>query len=220
LKRALTVFVFFALVFPPVSLAHGGGSQHGWVSTIQRIVNANGIQAQASGDGHFTFTAPSGKTVVVLGYEREPYLRFAGGKIYENANAPTTYVNREEPAPAEAMVGASPAWRKVGNGRTYTWHDHRTHWMASKQPAAVERAPDESHHVSDWKVEGTVGGTPFTIVGSLDWAATKSGLGWQWLLVPVALGGVAYALFLTFFARRRRSPQQQAPASPAGRARP
>jgi hypothetical protein len=217
--KAFLIVCLFALAVPSVSLAHGTGSKHGWVSTVQRIVNAHGIDAQASGDGHFTFTAPAGKTVVVLGYEREPYLRFAGGKVYENANAPTTYVNRDQPPPAGAMPSATPRWRSVADGLTYTWHDHRTHWMAPKDPPAVARAPHEAHHVSDWKVQGTVGAKPFTIVGSLDWAPTKSGLGWQWLLVPVLAGGALYALFLTFFARRRRASARTAGPSRPARAR-
>jgi hypothetical protein len=202
-RRALVV-VLLALAVPPAALAHGGGSKHGYVSTVQRIVDANGIDAQASGNGHFTFTAPPRKTVVVFGYEQEPYVRFAGGKVYENERAPTTYVNRDEPPPATAEAHAAPRWHEVARSRTYTWHDHRTHWMASSAPAAVDRDPHARHHIFDWKVSGTVDAKRFTIVGSLDWSPTKSGLGWQWLLVPVVAGGAIYALFLTFAATRRK----------------
>jgi hypothetical protein len=190
------------LALPPAALAHGDSSQHGYVSTVERIVDAQGIDAQASGDGHFSFTAPTGKTVIVRGYEGEPYLRFQNGRVYENRNSPTAYVNRDRPPRAGATPNAKPRWRVVGDGRTYTWHDHRTHWMAARAPAAVDRDPHTRHHISNWKVDGTVDGTPFAIHGSLDWAPTKSGLGWQWLLVPILLGGAAYALFLTFVSRR------------------
>jgi hypothetical protein len=203
--KAALITVFFVLAFPPVSLAHGGGSQHGYVSTVERIVNAGGIEAQASGDGHFRFTAPAGRTVVVRGYEGEPYLRFAHGTVYENERSPTAYVNRDQAPPASAMAGAQPEWRQVATGRTHTWHDHRTHWMAANPPAAVARDQNVRHHISDWKVDGTVDGKRFEVVGSLDWAPTESGLGWKWLLLPLVGGAVVYALFVTFWARRPRS---------------
>src|SRR6266542_4138584 len=91
--RAALVIAFFVLVFPSVAVAHGGGSKHGYVSTVERIVNARGIEAEASGDGHFELTAPAGHTVIVRGYEGEPYLRFDEGEVYENERSPTTYVN-------------------------------------------------------------------------------------------------------------------------------
>jgi len=203
--KALAVAVFFALALPPVSLAHGGGSKHGYVSTVERIVNAGGIEAVASGDGHFQFTAPAGKTVVVLGYSNEPYLRFAGGTVYENELAPTTYVNRDEPPPARADAKAAPRWHEVANGQTYTWHDHRTHWMGTNEPAPVQRDPQQRHHIFDWRVTGTVDAKRFAIVGSLDWAPTKSGLGWQWLLVPILGAALLYGLFVSFVVARRRS---------------
>ncbi len=103
--RAALVIAFFVLVFPSVAVAHGGGSKHGYVSTVERIVNARGIEAEASGDGHFELTAPAGHTVIVRGYEGEPYLRFDEGEVYENERSPTTYVNRT----TTARIGWRPS---------------------------------------------------------------------------------------------------------------
>ena len=42
--------------------------------------------------------------------------------------------------------------------------------MSTIDPPKVRAAPDEPHHVYDWKVPGTVGGEPLTIAGRLDYA--------------------------------------------------
>jgi hypothetical protein len=203
--KAVVVALLAALALPAAAAAHGGGSKEGWVSTVERIVNAGGIEAVASGDGHFQFTAPPGKTVIVRGYSNEPYVRFENGTVYENELAPTTYINREEPPPGRTDAKAAPKWREVATGRSYTWHDHRTHWMGTNAPAAVQRDPHRRHHVFDWRVAGTVDGKPFSIVGSLDWLPKKSGLGWQWLLVPILGGALLYAAFMSFVVARRRT---------------
>jgi hypothetical protein len=196
------IVCLYALALPAVAVAHGGGSKHGYVSTVDHIVNAQGIEAIASGDGHFEFTAPTGHTVIVRGYSGEPYLRFENGKVYESELAPTTFVNREEPPPAAASAKAPPLWREVATGSTYTWHDHRTHWMAAQPPAAVRKAPKVRHHIFDWKVAGTVDARPFEIAGSLDWAPTKSGPGYQWISYLAIAFGVLYAGFLILSKRR------------------
>jgi hypothetical protein len=204
------------LVLPGVAFAHGGESQHGFSSTINFIQNARGIDAQASGDGHFTFTAPPGHTVVVTGYSGEPYLRFRAGKIDENERAPTTFVNRDAPPSPRADAKAAPEWHQVATGLRYTWHDHRTHWMASQPPAIVRDAPHVPHHIFDWKVTGTVDARPFSIVGSLDWGPTKSGPGYLWISYLVIGFGAVYAGFL-LFSKRRTKQQRRLGADDASR---
>jgi hypothetical protein len=199
------VVCLVGLLLPAVALAHGGAAAHGYTSTIDHIVDANGIEAEASGDGHFSFTAPAGHVVVVRGYEGEPYLRFAGGQVFENERAPSTFVNREKPPPQTADAKAAPKWVAVAAGRTYTWHEHRTHWMAAQPPAVVRRVPQQAHHIFDWNVGGTVDGKPFKIVGSLDWGPTPSGPGYEWISFLVIGGGVLYAAFLLFAKRSSRN---------------
>jgi hypothetical protein len=200
--KTTVIVCLYALVLPAVASAHGGGSQHEYISTVDRIVNAHGVDAQASGDGHFSFSAPAGHTVIVRGYSGEPYLRFQGGKIEANELAPTTFVNRDEPPPASADAKARPQWRQIGSGLKWTWHDHRTHWMASQAPAAITKAPKASHHVFGWKVTGTVDTRPFEIVGSLDWAPAKSRPGYVWISYLAIAFGVLYAAFLILSKRR------------------
>jgi hypothetical protein len=177
-----------ALAAPSAVLAHGGGGGGGYTSSVVRIVNSGGVTATANADGHFVLTAPAGKIVIVHGYQKEPYLRFEGGKVYANERSPTTYVNREARPPRTASPDSRPRWIEQHDGRTYTWHDLRTHWTATEAPASVRRDGHQPHHVSDWTVDGTVDGSPFVIHGSLDWASGKGGSGYEWISY-VAIGG-------------------------------
>jgi hypothetical protein len=189
-----------ALAIPSPAQAHGGAAAKGYVSTVDHIVDAHGVEGQANANGNFTFTAPAGHVVIVDGYSNEPFLRFAGGKVSENERAPTTFVNRSQPVPSPLPSGP-PRWVEVVSGRTYTWHDHRTHWMNAQPPEAVQKAPHAKHHILDWTIAGTVDRKPFRIVGTLDWGPTKSGPGYQWISYIVIAGGVLYAAFL-LLARR------------------
>lgn len=204
--RSILIALLVALALPSASLAHGGESKQGYVSTVERIVNANGVEAAASGDGHFSFTAPAGKTVIVRGYNNEPYARFHDGTIEVNDLAPTTYLNDGKPVPARAEASASPVWRQVDSGRTYTWDDKRTHWSASEAPAAVRAEPKAPHHISDWKVTGTVDAKPFVVEGSVDWAPKKSGPGYQWISYLAIGAAVIYGAFLVFTKRAGGGP--------------
>lgn len=202
--RMLLVAAMVALAIPSVSHAHGESGK-GYTSTVIRIQDAGGIDATASADGHFIFTVPGGKTVIVNGYEREPYVKFQNGTIYVNRRSPTAYVNDERAAPADASARSTPDWVARGSGLTYTWHDHRTHWMAADPPAAVESEPKKHHHVSDWKVYGTVDGEPFVVDGSLDWNPTKSGPGYEWLSFLAFAGAAVYVAFVLIVKRRSRT---------------
>lgn len=101
-----------------------------------------GLSARSiGGDSFFELTVGPSITVdvTVIGYRGEPYLRFRpDGTIEENRLAPTTYLNAsrygQEQAPPEADPEAAPAWRTVGHGHRWAWHDHRTHWMNAAHP--------------------------------------------------------------------------------------
>jgi hypothetical protein len=193
--RTTLVAWCLALAFPAVASAHGSGG-HGYVSSVTRIDNANGIVATTGEEGQFSLTAPAGKTVVVFGYEHEPYLKLDGGRVFANTRSPTFYANREEPPPVTATAAARPRWvDQASDGLTYSWHDHRTHWMEDEGPAAVEKNPHARHHIRDWMVDGTVEGERFAVHGSLDWKAQKSGPGYVWISYVVIAGFVLYVAF-------------------------
>jgi hypothetical protein len=159
-----------ALVAAAAAHAHGiHGVGEGYVSTVSGtkppvlgvLVNVFGANNQ------FRVSNYSGKTVVILGARREPYLRFTRSGVFENTGAPTAYLNRSRPVPASADANAAPQWRKIAPGVTHTWHEHRVVWSASKPPPAVEQAPDEPHLIFNWSIPATAAGRPFRINGFL-----------------------------------------------------
>ena len=72
----------------------------------------------------------TGETVIVLGYDDEPYLRVGPDGVFENVRSPAVYLNDEPDltdarVPDSADADATPDWRLVGSGTTARWHDHR-----------------------------------------------------------------------------------------------
>jgi hypothetical protein len=169
------------------------------------------------GDDRLRLANYSGKTVLVLGYEREPFLRFAPGGVYENVRSPAAYLSRErDPVqvrlPASADPKAAPRWRKVAAGQSFEWHDHRIHWTESEPPAAVQRAPDEVHLIFRWAVPARADGKPFAVSGFLGYVPPPGGSGdggmSPWLLAAVIGVAVLAGAGLVVGDRRakRRSP--------------
>jgi hypothetical protein len=135
-----------------------------------------------------------GTTVVVDGYEDEPYLRIsADGTVAENTRSPATYLNRtlsgRVDIPPTVDKNAPPEWRTVGGGGSYAWHDHRVHWMASGDPPAPV----------DWHVALSVDGAPVSIDGRYEPVAAPRA--WPWWLLAAA----AFALVFVLGRRRPRA---------------
>lgn len=147
----------------------------------------------------------TGKSVIVFGYEDEPYLRIDDDGVFENERSPATYLNvsRDGSAdiPKDADPDAEPKWRKVSDGDTVQWHDHRAHWMSSNDPPAVREDPTRSHVVlEDWKIPLTVGDEAVTVTGNLTWTPGPSP--WLFWLTSVAAGAALFAA--VWFLRRWR----------------
>ena len=121
-------------------------------------------------DDKLLLQSTSAKTVVVLGYEGEQYLKLQPGGVWGNALSPTMYLNqsREDVAPpASANARAKPRWIKMADSRLYAWHDHRIHWMLPTKPAVVKKDPAHPHRVFDWQVPLLFGGKRVVIHGAL-----------------------------------------------------
>jgi LPXTG-motif cell wall-anchored protein len=176
---------------------------------------AQGLELEvAGGDRFLVLTNGTGKEVVVMGYDDEPYLRFLPSRVVEvNARAPSKYANEDRyalrPVPASADSDAPPRWQAVSRNGSYRWFDHRIHLMERGTPPQVK---DESRRtrIFDWNVPITVGGDEARALGTLEWVPASSsgtspllfvGLGALALLI----GGAAFLLM-----RRRRA------ARPAG----
>ena len=145
-------------------------------------------------------TNTSDEDVVVLGYRDEPYLRVGPDGVFENARSPATYINRERTAtadiPRSADPEAAPEWRKVSDGRTARWHDHRMHHMGQSDPPAVRDAPGERHVVTpEWTVTMRHGDTTIRATGDLVWVPGPSPV--PWLAVAALLAIATAAVVIT-----------------------
>jgi hypothetical protein len=139
----------------------------------------------------------TGEDVVVLGYEGEPYLRIGPDGVFENQRSPATYLNRDRQAdtevPADADPEAEPEWRRLDDGPSARWHDHRAHWMGTEPPPGVAAEPDRSHTVIDaWEIPLRVGEDDVVVSGRLDYVPGPSG--WPWLAGGAAAVAVIAAL--------------------------
>jgi hypothetical protein len=149
----------------------------------------------------------TGKTVVVRGYQNEPYLRVLGdGTVQVNHNSPAFYLNNDRTStgkvPANAKPGATPDWQVVDRTGSYQWHDHRIHWMSTIAPQQVKDKSKRTK-VFDWRVPVQVGATKASVNGTLFWQPKPGGgvpTGAIVALVVLALLGVGAVLVV----RRRR----------------
>lgn len=152
------------------------------------------------GDAFVRLMAEPGLTLEVLGYEGEEYIRFdPDGSVYVNQRSPAKYLNDDRYAnvelPVEADAGAIPRWETVSTDGTYSWHDHRTHWMSRTPPATVlESDGGRSVQIFDWTLPLRTDGGEGKIVGTLTWIPSTTALPWFALsivtLVTVAAGSM------------------------------
>jgi hypothetical protein len=199
------------LILCPAAAAHGGGGALGFRSTVTRVTPAaKGLSVTVlDSDDRLELRNDTGKPLVVLGYEGEPYLAFRDGHVYRNANSPATYLNDDRfgqvALPEQADPKAAPDWKEVAPRERYDWHDHRIHWMSRTLPPKVRAAKSKPHHVFDWKVSATVGGKPTVIAGSLDYRPSPDQTFNKVLIVPIALLAAVGAAAV--WLKRRRTMQ-------------
>jgi hypothetical protein len=219
-----TAVALVALLLGPAALGHeGGGAAKGYASNVTAVQPAAPSLRLAvlDGDDRLQLRVDGPQTVVIHGYEGEPYLRFSPEGVDRNRRSPATYLNDDRYGkvrlPADADPDAPPEWERVGPaGRAYEWHDHRIHWMSPTYPPVVEAAKDRPHHVFDWKVPGTLDGRPLEIRGSLDYTPLPGQRFPKLLIVPVALVAVL-GVALILLRRRRERRRADAAARPDGR---
>jgi hypothetical protein len=147
----------------------------------------------------------TGETVVVEGYEGEPYVRIEpDGTVEINQDSPTFYLNQdrfaEAPVPESADATAPPDWRVANESGQYSWHDHRIHYMSQGTPAQVE---DEGQRtkIFDYDVPLEVGSQRVEVLGTLFWVGQEEGFS----AAPfIALGAVALIAGVAVLVVRRR----------------
>ncbi len=202
MRKVTILLLAAAFVTAPPAAAHGGKTfQKGFVSTVSAILpNVLGVSANVTGgDARLRVSNYSGKTVVILGYEGEPYLRLGKSSIWANTRSPAFYLNRYRRSrglrTGQADAGAPPRWKQVGEGASYEWFDHRIHWNPTKPPAGVRQHPDRIQRIFTWRVPARVDGKAFAITGLLGYTPPPvegSRLGWA--MWGVGGGAVVAAL--------------------------
>jgi hypothetical protein len=196
----------------------GGGGKKGYRSTVVRLVPASPFVhiTVVDSDDRLQMRVDGDHTVVIDGYEREPYLRFSPAGVYRNTRSPAAYLNDDRfgkvGLPAEASAGKTAHWVMVApGGRTDEWHDHHIHWMSTSYPPVVAADRSSPHRIFDRIVPGTVDGRRLAARGRLDYTPLPGQRFPRLLVVPlVALALVAVALPLI----RRRSAQSEGEALP------
>ncbi|HAX81206.1 MAG TPA: hypothetical protein DCY40_01385 [Actinobacteria bacterium] len=146
----------------------------------------------AGGDAFLVVAVAPGHHLDVPGYFAEPYLRIdADGTVWRNHHSPSRFINESRygvEIPVEADPVAEADWRAVGNGGTYAWHDHRTHWMSRDLPPTI--AGDRVQLVFPWELEVVLDGEPVTVRGELVWLPAVNPVGPMLIglggLIPIA----------------------------------
>lgn len=212
--RRLTVGVALVVAgLAPVSaLAHGGNSD--FRSVFTRVMPAvPGLQVDVLNyDDRLLLINRTGKTVLVRGYEGEPYARLrADGTVEVNRRSPSFYLNEERyggtPVPAGAGPKAPPQWSLVSKTGRFETHDHRIHWMSKGTAPPQVRDKDKRTKVFDWRVPIEVGSTRANLTGTLFWAPAGGGgvpaLAIATLVALVLVTAVLYGLTRRARARGR-----------------
>jgi hypothetical protein len=210
-RPALLASVLLCLLAAP-ALAHEGDPNY--ESVVTRVEGAPGLRAQVlNGDDRLLLINTGSETVVVEGYDGEPYARLRpDGTVEVNRRSSATYLNEERfggvPIPAEADPDAEPAWRPVGRNGRFEFHDHRIHWMVENRPPKIADE-EQRQKVFDWTVPLRVGDAEGAVAGTLWWVGRGGD-------APVAAYAGGGALVLLSFAAlvvvRRRRARAAAPA--------
>lgn len=95
------------------------------------------------GDAFVSIDVEVGHSVVVFGYDDEPYLMIdETGDVFQNLRSFATYYNEERYGTDETpdiVDNTAPAeWERIGGGGFWAWHDHRAHWMGDGDPLGLE----------------------------------------------------------------------------------
>ncbi len=159
--------------------AHEGS--HPFESVVAGIVPsrlATGIDVRMiDADSQMELTNHSGMTVVVRGYQGEPYARIASsGRVEVNVLSPSMAPSNDRlgrtPPNGNEDASAPPRWVHVGDGGRYRWFDRRTHYRGSGTPAAVTDR-ERRTRLWDYRVPITVGGEAASIRGTLYWVGVS-----------------------------------------------
>jgi hypothetical protein len=200
--------------------AHGGLPH--FASAITSVGPAvPGMHISVASDGRYLrISNPTRRTVIVLGYNQDQYLRITAHGVSHNVHSPTYYRNDGLATPADASSKAAPGWEEVSTSSTAQFPDDRIRWTGPGRPAVVDQAPNKLHLIRTWAIELLVDGTPVTISGTLSWhpGSSPTSLVAFAVVCVILLAGVVVLLFRD--ERRNRARHLSAPDRSGGSNRP
>ena len=179
-----------------------------------------GLNVQVLGfDNQYQLIDRTGKTVVILGYQGEPYGRILpDGTVQVNVRSPAYYLNQDRfgttPVPKSASPKAAPVWKYEDKTGRFIWHDHRMHWMAHTVPNQVKDQHKRTK-IFNYSIPISVNGKHVTLTGTLFWRGTPKGFPTGAIVALVAIV-LAAATFVVIVRRRRSRPAAAAPAPALG----
>lgn len=188
------------------------GKSANFESEVRAVIPpVNGLDLSViGGDELLELRNDSGRTVIVKGYDNEPYLRFLpNGSVERNLAAPATYLNADRqglaPIPKIANAKARPQWKRVSGDGRFRWFDHRIHITTKGTPRELRNVKDKKK-IFNWTVPLTVDGRPARATGTLFFDPTSSsGGGFPVVAIVIPLLAALVALAVFVLLRRRRS---------------
>ena len=162
------------------------------INTIRPAL-PDGVRVSIVGADTFVRLESDGVRVEVHGYDDEQYLRISAEGVVEiNDASMTTVLNGDRYGNVDVTnvdTSGIPKWRVIGTNGVAMWHDHRSHWMSPKPPAAI----DENGKVLDWEIPMIIAGTRTMVSGTL-YIRDKASVAWWLFGLPAILLAVVLAL--------------------------
>lgn len=206
LRAALGALFVFVLMAAPAAAHQSSPKFNSVFDGLKPSIP--GVKVQVLGfDNQYQLINNTGKTVIVYGYQHEPYGRILpDGTVQVNERSPAYYLNEDRfgttPVPASANPKAPPLWKQQDKTGRFIWHDHRMHWMAHTVPNQVHDQHKKTK-IFDYSIPLSVGGKPTDLTGTLFWRGTPKGApaGAIAALIALVLAAIAFVVFV----RRRRT---------------
>lgn len=207
-RRGLRVIgsavLFVGLAAAPAGAADGdaGDAAYYRSSVTQIRPDVPGLQVRVGAtDSRITLVNRTGKTVIVVGYAGEEYLRITPDGVSENVDSLSSALNAapnpgEFPSTAADAVNRPARWVTRSSAPEYTWRDYRVMWTNARRPPVVAADPHQEHQVFRWGLQLRVDSQPVLVIGEVRWTGTPwvsplyVGLLTAVLLVLVSVGVV------------------------------
>jgi hypothetical protein len=134
------------------------------------------VRIDIVGTDTFVRVRSDGHSVVIPGYEQEPYIEIdAANEVRVNVNSITYLLNQSRFGTGVTSAPSDDVqWEVVSTSGEYMWHDHRVHWMSQKPPATM----NDDGLIQTWVIPVRVDGTDFIVNGELYLRDAASRLWW------------------------------------------